>query len=83
MNKNGNYNAIENMLIDMRRHVSSLQEKLSVAGVAVSKSQTVNEKILTMKEVLLYFLILHINKGEKLQIMQFYIIVDYGEYLYF
>ncbi|KAI1732009.1 SIKE family domain-containing protein [Ditylenchus destructor] len=42
--------AVDNILHEMRQHVSGLQDKLSVAGTAVSKSQTVNEKIAIMKE---------------------------------
>lgn len=55
MNQFGNYDAVENILADMRHHVSSLNEKLTSAGTAVNKSQIINEKILSMKEVCLLF----------------------------
>lgn len=51
MNMGTKSDAVDNILHEMRQHVSGLQDKLSVAGTAVSKSQTVNEKIAIMKEV--------------------------------
>ncbi|KAI1725519.1 SIKE family domain-containing protein [Ditylenchus destructor] len=50
MNMGTKSDAVDNILHEMRQHVSGLQDKLSVAGTAVSKSQTVNEKIAIMKE---------------------------------
>lgn len=63
MNKNVNYNSFENIIIDMKRHVSSLHEKLSISGRAVSRIQNINEKILAMKEVLFYFCLKNIIYG--------------------
>lgn len=48
-----NSDVVDGILDNMKNHVSTLQEKLSIAGIAVSKSQTVNEKITIMKEVIL------------------------------
>uniref|UniRef100_A0A915DUV4 Uncharacterized protein n=2 Tax=Ditylenchus dipsaci TaxID=166011 RepID=A0A915DUV4_9BILA len=47
---NGGGDAVDQILCDMRQHVSGLQDKLTVAGAAVTKSQTVNEKIAIMSQ---------------------------------
>lgn len=41
----------DNLLQDMRQHVRNLQERVVEAGEVLQQSQSVNEKIVVMKEV--------------------------------
>lgn len=41
----------DNLLIDMRQHVRNLQDRVIEAGDVLHQSQSVNEKIVVMKEV--------------------------------
>jgi hypothetical protein len=45
------HNPMEELLMEMRLHVSNLQDKLHVANSAVNKGQNVYGKIGLMKEV--------------------------------
>jgi hypothetical protein len=44
----------DNLLLDMRQHVRNLQDRVVEAGDVLHQSQSVNEKIVVMKEVCLY-----------------------------
>jgi hypothetical protein len=48
---NQNTDAVDDLLTDMREHVSSLKNKLTSAGNVIGRSKNVNEKIAIMKEV--------------------------------
>jgi hypothetical protein len=52
------YDPVDDVLNDMRDHVSNLQDKLTFAGNAIGQSQGVNEKIAIMKEACYFFLFL-------------------------
>jgi hypothetical protein len=51
-NNNIPHNPMDQILTEMRQHVSSLQDKLQLANSTVNKGQNVNEKIASMKEVI-------------------------------
>lgn len=55
MNQINNGDIVDSILDNMKNHVSTLQDKLSIAGMVITKSQTVNEKITIMKEVRMNF----------------------------
>lgn len=44
---------IDQILNDVRQHISNLQDKLQVANTAANKGQVINEKITLMKEVII------------------------------
>jgi hypothetical protein len=51
MSGGGESHSVDELLAEMRQHLSGLQDKLQVVGTAANRSQTINEKIATMREV--------------------------------
>lgn len=56
----------DNLLQDMRQHVRNLQERVVEAGEVLQQSQSVNEKIVVMKEARFLDTCKDINRFQKL-----------------